>query len=299
MKKIISILITVLLFSCSTNQKEKLVVGIIAPSLNHLPIKFGMQFGILKGKDIVIKKFSSGWETNEALIAEKIDVAIMPFTYIWSDVSQGKKVKIISFLERESDGIITRKDIQKISDLDGKKIGVLRASTLDIFAEMLTENYQIKPELVYFRTPMEMAAALNSKAVDALSFYVPSIFNFDENFHILHWYSDDFPKHPCCDIAATQTAIDNKSTQIKNFLNQMKESCNQMNLNPQVGFDVAQTNFRLTEEISRQSIYHTKYIMNLAEAGKDFEKKAIEMMIKKGYIENSVSADDVYFEVLQ
>ncbi len=296
MKKIILILITVLLFSCSSNKKEKLVVGIIAPSLNHLPIEFGLQYGIIKEKEFVIKNFSSGWETNEALIAEKIDVAIMPFTYIWSGVSKGKEVKIISFLERESDGIIARKEIKKISDLDGKKIGVLRASTLDIFVEMLTEKYQIKSELVYFRTPMEMAAALNSKAVDALSFYVPSIFNFDENFHILHWYSEDFPNHPCCDIAATQTAIDNKSEQIKNFLNQMEASCDELNLNPQVSFDTAQTQFRLSENASRQSLYHTKFIMNLDDAGKQFEQKAIEMMIKKGYIENPVPAEDVYFE---
>ena len=297
MKKLIfGIIALFVLSSCSSNQSDKLRIGIIAPSLNHFPLDFAFKFDILKQNDFVVKRFSSGWETNEALVAGKIDLAILPFTYIWSDVAQGRKVKIISFLERESDGIIAKKDIVKISDLDGRKIGVLRASTLDIFAEMLAEEFQIKPEFVYFRSPMEMAAALNAEEVDALSFYVPSIFNFNSRFHILHWYSTDHPHHPCCDLAATESALANKSDQIRQFLSSLKKSCTELVQDPQVAFEIVQTTFRISNQTSKNSLYNTKYIMNLEKSGKEFEEKAIRKMIEKGYIESSVKAEDVYFE---
>jgi len=297
MKKIfIGIIVLIGLLSCSTNTGDKLRIGIIGPSLNHFPLDFALKYEKMDRQDFIIKKFSSGWETNEALVAEKIDLAILPFTYIWSDVAAEKKVKIISFLERESDGIIAKKDLKTISDLDGKKIGVLRASTLDVFAEMLADEHQIKPEFVYFRTPMEMAAALNAEEVDALSFYVPSIFNFNSRFHILHWYSDDYPHHPCCDLAATETALATKSEQIKKFISNLNENCSELVQDPQVAFETIQTTYRISNQTSKNSLYNTKFIMNLDKTGKEFEEKAIQKMLDKGYIESAVSPEDVYFE---
>ncbi|MFC1898327.1 ABC transporter substrate-binding protein [Candidatus Cloacimonadota bacterium] len=295
-KLILGILVIIVILSCSINKSDKLRIGIIAPSLNHFPLDFALKYEKMDRQDIVIKKFSSGWETNEALVAGKIDLAILPFTYIWSDVAQEKDVKIISFLERESDGIIAKKDIESIGDLDGEKIGVLRASTLDVFAEMLADEHQIKPEFVYFRSPMEMAAALNAEEVDALSFYVPPIFNFNSRFHILHWYSDDYPHHPCCDLAATKIALETKSELIKEFMSRLDANCSELVQDPQVAFETIQTTYRISNQTSKNSLYNTKFIMNLDDAGKEFEAKAIQKMIEKGYIDSAVSPEDVYFE---
>ena len=297
MKKVfLAIIMIAALAGCGSNRSEKLRIGIIAPSLDHFPLGFGMKYDLINRQDYIIKRFSSGWETNEALVAGKIDLAIIPFTYIWSDVAQGKKVKIISFLERESDGIIAKTDIKEIKDLDGRKIGVLRASTLDIFAEMLAEKHNIKPEFIYFRTPMEMAAALNALEVDALSFYVPPIFNFNSRFHILHWYSDDHPQHPCCDLAATENAIASKPEQIRKFMDDLNRSCIELVQDPQLAFETIQTTYRISHQTSKNSLYNTKFIMNLSDSGKEFEQKAVQKMLKKGYLELIPKPEDVYFE---
>ena len=298
MKKIfIGLLVLLILAGCSQKHENKLIIGIISPSLNHLPLDFGLEIGALKKSDLKIKQFASGWETNEALVAGKIDLAILPFTYVWTDVSRGKDVKIISFLERESDGIIAFKEIDTVEKLDGKKIGVLRASTLDIFAEMLFDEKDINPELVYFRTPIDMASALNSGEVDALSFYVPSIFKFNERFEIIHWYGESHPLHPCCDIAATKYALDNKLEKIKSFLTGLQKSVDILNDNPYTAYDAAETFFKISRIASKNSVYHTKYIMSLEEKGKLFEQKAIEKMKEKKYIDSIPNPEDIYFEI--
>jgi NitT/TauT family transport system substrate-binding protein len=287
MKKLIVLSLIVLMFIGCSTKSEKLIIGVIKPSLNHLPVEFGFETGDLNKEDYIIKQFSSGWETNEALAAGKIDAAILPFTYVWTDVAAGKKVKTLSFFERESDGIIVSKEINEIAELDGKKIGVLRASTLDVFAEMFAKKHNIFPEFVYFRTPPDMAAALTSGEVDALSYYVPSIFKFDENFKILHWYSDDDRLHPCCNFAANEHAISSKEEGLKKFLDGLKDSSDKLNNSPEVAFEAAQEFFGLPFEYAKKSIYQTKYVPGLDESGKDFERRTAEQMLEKGYIKKA------------
>ena len=298
MKKIMWILLMfVLLLGCTNKSEEKLIVGIIKPSLNHLPFDFGLATEFLDRENYIIKKFASGWETNEALISGKIDVAIMPFTYTWLDISNEKKVKIISFFERESDGIIARPEIKTLDQLQGKRIGVLRASTLDIFAELLSEEHNIDMEFVYFRTPMDMAVALKVGEVDALSYYVPSIFKFTNDYNIVHWYGDDHPLHTCCNISATENAIASKSGLIKEFLKGLEAATAELNKSPDTAFKAVEEFYKLYPPYSKQSLYNTKFIMGLDEKMKEFELRAFNKMIEKGYAENPVTPENVYFEI--
>ncbi|MDP8204103.1 MAG: ABC transporter substrate-binding protein [Candidatus Tenebribacter mawsonii] len=298
MKKIIGLLLLfALLFGCTNSKKDKLIIGIIKPSLNHLTFDFGLATDFLNRDDFVIKNFASGWETNEALISGKIDVAILPFTYAWLDVSNGKKVKIISFLERESDGIIANPSIKTLDQLQGKKLGVLRASTLDIFAELMTEERNLDMEFIYFRTPMDMATALKTGEVDALSFYVPSIFKFNSDYNIVHWYGDDYPLHTCCNITATENAINSKSEMIKKFLIGLYTATDELNKSPDTAYKAVEEFYELYPPYSKQSLYHTKYVMGLDENMKEFEMKTYNKMIEKGYAVNPVKPENVYYKI--
>ena len=298
MKKIVWILLLFsLLLGCMSKSEDKLIVGIIKPSLNHLPFDFGLATEFLDRENYIIKKFASGWETNEALISGKIDVAILPFTYTWLAISNGKKVKIISFFERESDGIIARPEIKTLDQLQGKKIGVLRASTLDIFAELMSEDRKIDMEFVYFRTPMDMAAALKVGEVDALSYYVPSIFKFNSDYNIVHWYGDDHPLHTCCNITATEDAIESKSALISEFIKGLEAATAELNKSPDTAFKAVEEFYKIYPPYSKQSLYNTKFIMGLDEKMKEFELRAFNKMIEKGYAENPVTPENVYFEI--
>lgn len=297
MKKMI-FLISLFLFliGCKNKVEDKLVIGIISPSLNHLPLTFALDQNLLSSEEIKLIKFSSGWEANEALISGSVDVAILPFTYIWRDIANDKKVKIISFLERESDGLIGR-NINSPADLEGKKIGVLKASTLDILAEIFLQHYNITAELVYFRNPMEMSAALRANQVDALSFYVPIIYQFPQEFHIFHWFSDDDPAHPCCDIASSETALKNKKQKIRRLLKALEESCLLIESQPQTVIDFIQKQYNISPNLALKSLEHTRFEMGLQEEGKRFEEKVSAKMIEMGYQSVNLTAEGVYFEI--
>lgn len=298
MKKIIIciVLISLILIGCST-QDGSLRIGIISPSVDHLPLTFGMDNGKISQAELKIRHFTSGWEVNEALVAGKIDVAILPFTYVWLNIASGYDVKTISFFERESDGIIASKDIKSPEDLHGRKIGVLRSSTLDILAEDLLSRLDISAELVYLRTPSEMAAALTKGDVDALSYYVPSIFKFDERFHILYWYSDAYPAHPCCNIAANAAAIEDKSEALYKLLEELQATIDMMEHNQDEVLDFTTAYFGLSKQEAEKTLKNTRFVMGLDEDSIQFEEKMIRIMYQKDYISKKVDRDEVYDQI--
>jgi ABC-type nitrate/sulfonate/bicarbonate transport system substrate-binding protein len=297
MNKVIFLVLVVFFFGCST-RNDTLRIGIIKPSTDHLPLQFAFHIDELTKADYTVYEFKSGWETNEALIAGKIDLAIMPFTYAWKGVSMNKPVKIVSFFERESDGIIARKDLKTIQDLQGKKLGVLRASTLDIFAKMLLTELNIEMEFVYLRTPMDMSAALTKGEVDALSFYVPSIFQFDEDkFHIITWYGEHYPNHPCCDLVVNDKAIETKAEKLQILLAGLDKSSNLLNENPMLAAEAIVEIFGIPQNQARRTIHRTKFVMGLTDEGKLFEKQTADMMLKLNYLTNPVQMEDVYYQL--
>ena len=266
--------------------------------MNHLPVLYALESNPEESKNYQFQYFHSGWETNEALVAGRIDLAIMPFTYAWMDISQDKKVKIISFLERESDGIIANMQYSKLQYLAGTKMGVLKNSTLEIIPEMVFEMQGLSmPEMESFRTPMDMAAALQSGEVDAISYYVPSIFNLADRFQIVDWYSNTFPAHPCCDLVVSEKALKSKAAQVKAFVKLLDDAIVLMKDDPQNTLEIAQQSFGLSEQIASQSLAHTKYMMGLEASGKDFETQAAELMLSKGYLGRKTFADEVYHQI--
>ncbi|MDP8221279.1 MAG: ABC transporter substrate-binding protein [Candidatus Stygibacter frigidus] len=300
MRYILIIICCAILAGCGNQPSERLVIGLIKPSMNHLPVQCALENNQEDfTKKYQIEYFHSGWETNEALVAGRIDLAIMPFTYAWMDVSQDKKVKIISFLERESDGIIADNKYSKLSELAGAKLGVLKNSTLEIIPEMVFAQQGFSmPEMVPFRTPMDMAAALQSGEVDAISYYVPSIFNLAERYQIIDWYSSAFPAHPCCDLVASEQVLKSKGDQVSNFIKLLKDSITKMNSNAQGTSKTAQKSFYLSDGVVSQSLAHTQYIPGLEASGIDFEVQAAVLMLSKGYLARETTKDEVYYQIL-
>ncbi|MCF7911945.1 MAG: hypothetical protein K9M99_05420 [Candidatus Cloacimonetes bacterium] len=299
MKYVMILLCCLLIGSCTSQKSETLVIGLIKPSMNHLPVQYALQQIPGDHSEWNFQYFHSGWETNEALVAGRIDLAIMPFTYAWMDVSQNKEVKIISFLERESDGIIARKPINSREDLQSVRLGVLKNSTLEIIPEMVFIKQKLTlPVMIPFRTPMDMAAALQAGEVDAISYYVPSIFNLPSQFEIIDWYSNTFPSHPCCDLVVSQTALKSKATLVQNFLKDIDKAVVMMRRNYTKNLEIAQKNYGLNESTASLSLQHTKYITGLEDTGKDFEMQAAEIMLAKGYLARKVTKDEVYHQII-
>ncbi len=296
MKKILIlwvIMSSLILLSCA-KKESKLKIGIIKPSIDHLPLTYALSEQMISKEDTEIIMFNSGWEAQEAMVSGQIDISIMPFTYVWTARSKGYPLKTISFFERETDGIVVTSDIKQMKDLNGKKIGVLRASTIDAFLYDLIKKDSLLVETVYFRTPNEMISALKNKDVSGIVTYVPIIQKLSDEFKVIYWFSEQMPEHPCCNLVGTEKALDDKYLQVLALMRALDHSIQSIREKDEKVIQLMMKNYLLSREQSLDALQHSIFKMNLSEKDKAFEEETMKTFLELKYIEQMPKAEDVY-----
>ncbi len=292
------LLIFVLVLVSCQKPGDKLVIGIIKPSIDHLPLSYGIANGTIDRARYELISFSSGWELQEAIIAGRTDIAIMPFTYAWNAASKGYPIRTVSFFERETDGIVTSAAITKTSDLDGRKIGILRASTLDILMQDFARMNNIDYEAISFRTPNEMIAALTSGVVDAIVVYVPLIQKLDDKYHVIHWFGSSYPAHPCCDISVnTRQLTASKTVLLQGLISKLDEIILKVNALDSNVMDFVCKSYGLTLDQAYAALEHTVFATGLDENSKAFQRDMIEHAIRSGYQSHSLTDEQIYLDI--
>lgn len=286
-----------LLSACSGKSSSAPIrIGIIKPSIDHLPFTYGIRKNYIDPQEFRIVYFTSGWEVQEAITANKIDLAIMPFTYTWTAVSKGYKVKSVSCLERETDGILAATSYTGVGQLQGKKIGLLRASTLEILMQDTAKHNSISYEPVYFRTPTEMIAALQIKQVDAIVCYVPLIQKLKGDFHVLHWFSENYPGHPCCDLVATENTLNKNKKKIKQLLSGLRLAVSDI-VNPSDEiYELMNELYNLDKEQAIDALKYTRFDVSLTEADMLFQRQMMLEFESNAYIKKLPAMQDVFYK---
>lgn len=295
MKKglMIALLILIVIMTGCSNKNEKLRIGLIKPSIDHLPLSFAVEKKLLNPDQFEIIWFTSGWETQEAITSKKIDCAILPFTYIWTAQSKGFPVQAISFFERETDGIVVNKDINNFNDLNNKKIGVLRASTIDVFLKQFSEKNQITIEPVYFRSPPEMISALKSNEVSGIVAYVPVIQKLGDEAKVLHWFSEDYPQHPCCNVALVEGLSKTKQKNAHQLLSILDTVTRKINTDPEI-FNFLKSFYQLDDAQAKEALAHTVFKMGLDDESILFESNTMEVFKQMGYLDQIPAKEKVF-----
>jgi ABC-type nitrate/sulfonate/bicarbonate transport system substrate-binding protein len=272
-----------------------LQLGIITPSFDYLPLKVAEAQAGRKSPGLSLHGFNSGWELGEALVAGKVDAAIVPFTYVVSAQARGADVRIVACLEHEDDGIIARPEITRLEELAGRKVGCLKASTIELLLRQALDARGIRAEIVYFTSPLEMWAALERRDVDALSYYVPGIIKAEGRIgHIIHWYRTDWAMHPCCDIAVNAGRIRGRERQVRELIRTLDLGSARIRQDTAFACSVAVSVYGLSDSVARQSLRVTPFRVSLTRAETEFELNTARLMHELGYLPEPANPERLY-----
>jgi len=281
--------------ACSSGRKDEVLrIGLIRPSLNHLPLSYVLDSDPDLAKDeISVSYFSSGWELQEAMISGKVDLGIMPFSYAFNAVAKDYPLKILSFLERETDAVIAFEHNTDLKDLKGKKLGVLKASTLDLLANELSQRESLDMEIRYFRSPNEMIAALSRREVNGICLYEPLISKLDKKMKPLYYFAESYPDHPCCDIVINTRGMNQTKRQ---DIEDIMDALESVLANPQDPeyLSFAREFYKLSEDELRSALRYTGYQTGLDQAGIDFEYRMMQIALEMGYLSAVPAPEDIY-----
>jgi ABC-type nitrate/sulfonate/bicarbonate transport system substrate-binding protein len=284
-----------MLGSCSVKERA-LRFGIISPSINHLPLSFVLEDGWQPPEGFEPVYFNSGWEVQESLISGKIDAAIMPFSYAYTAVARDYPLRIVSFLERESDAVVCPVEIKGPQGLHNAKIGLLKASSVDLLMRDWADTVQLSYHPVYFRSPNEMIAALKAGEVQAIVGYVPLVQKLGDEYHALHWFAQNHPCHPCCDIVVNTTRLNKyRTASLRTMMDAIGNGISSLD-SPRL-LDYTRQKYGLDEQQARDAIQRTKFRMGLDPNGKGFEAQMMSLAVEMGYLNRVPSPHEVYLEL--
>jgi ABC-type nitrate/sulfonate/bicarbonate transport system substrate-binding protein len=164
----------------SAGPKEKITIAYAESTgvvLVHIAIAKG--FFTEEGLDATPRSHVSGKSALDAVIEGKADLATVSDTPIMFAVMDGKKITTVAVISSSSrnTAILARKDrgISKPADLRGKTIGIVRGTIGDFFADafLITHGIERKQVTIIDLQPDEIAAALSTGRVDAVSIWQP------------------------------------------------------------------------------------------------------------------------------
>ena len=146
-----------------------------------IPVALVKGYFTEEGLDATLQLHAFGKQALNALIEEKADLATAADTPIMFAVMNGKKITIPAVIQTsdKNTAIVARRDrgIKKPGDLKGKTIGVTLGTTSDFFTDVFLTLHGIdkKQVAIIDLKPDEMAAALDTGRVDAVSTWNPNL----------------------------------------------------------------------------------------------------------------------------
>lgn len=161
-----------------TGTPEKITIGCVNSPISVLvQIAFSNGYFAEEGLDATPQHYDSGKAAIQSMTEGKADLVTAATTATMFSIIGGQEIMILAVIHSTSKNvaILVRRDhgIVKPEDLKGKTIGFARGTTGDYFADVFLRAHGIKRTEIKIvdLKPSEMAAALHTGIVDAVSIF--------------------------------------------------------------------------------------------------------------------------------
>lgn len=209
-----------------------------------------------KGIDVEFVPIQTGKIAQDSLISGDIDVAVLVETNIAFMAYRGiQDIKVLATIEAKTDdAIVARADrgIKQVSDLLGKKVGYLPATTSHVYLSRLLKKHNIREDQLELLSmpPPSMQAALINGDIDAMSLWQPFRFNAinslkDKSIE----FNDSEVYKAYALLASKEDYISNHKDELKLVLEALMEAEKFVINNPAEAINILSNNIPINESI--------------------------------------------------
>lgn len=274
-KKVVLLFIVFIITSCTVKHKG-VIIGIYRPSISQLPIAAAISANYIQRENV--KYYTNFFHLYKLLQSGHVDAAILPFNEVFK--RKGKNIKFYSHYIRGGIGILGYDNINKLSDLEGKKIGVVKKT---IAAYLINSMALPKnTEIVMYGSETMMKFAFDRAKLGAIVWNVPKIVESMGRHKIIHWFSEDYSYFPYSDLLVNKNSYKEKKDEIDEVLNQLLRIGDTFLGSPKILFETAEMVFETTHHRAKEISYHIRFLETSSDKDKAFEKSVFDYIKKKG-----------------
>src|SRR5438132_13710111 len=242
-------LIGIVLFTCfgevheSAGQSSALTAFYTAPVVSMAPMWIAKEVGFFKkqGLDVKLVFIASGPTGTTSVLAGETDVGIIGgFAPIRAIVGGAKDLVIIGQSKNRMTGnIVGKKDIAKVKDLKGKRLGIDRiGSNPDMFAQASLSRFQIDPlkdlQYVQLGNIGQGIPALKAGSIDALVAGAPhDLFALRLGFKVILDITALKIPFAVTVLASARNTVERKQQELTKFMRAYAEAMHYFLTNPE------------------------------------------------------------------
>ncbi len=298
-KYILSLIVLVVLLSCSTNPK-RIRVGLIKGSPGEIPFKAALDAGIIEKKDLRLKYYNTENDLAKALKKGRVDVAALPISKIIQEIDAGQDIKAFSSLVKQNEGLVVSKNIYSLKDLAFRKIGVINGSVSDVLLSWFMEQYNLTLDIVKYDDNLKLKMDFENKKIDGITASIPELIKFNPaNAYVMFWYRELFTDYPSIDLCASTSTVFQKKALFINLLNNLAKANTYLNNKKPFYFKEMVKSYNiqaaniplLYDQVrfeSKQLIYNMLFV-----------EKVSNVLYKKGLCKKMYKYNQIYYEIKQ
>jgi len=277
-----------------------------APSLwiNLFPIYWGRLRGFFRenGIDLKVKYFHGGPELVEAVRKGSIRIGNMGVPPFLKAFSEGLPAKIIgsSAIQRLDSYLVSQPEIERITDLKGKKVGALSVGSCDsYFLRQILEKVGMSPadtEVVPLKESYGKLSEILSGRVDATFMVEPQVTLGESQgiIKVLAHVADYFPKYQWGILFARVDLLKENREVVNRVLNAYRRSAKSIKEGPEETTAYGSRLFRMKKAVFRKAL--DRSLPNWETEGKiDREglRNAIRIQREMGAIPRDIAVEEL------
>ena len=277
-----------------------------APSLwiNLFPIYWGRLRGFFRenGIDLKVKYFHGGPELVEAVHKGSIRIGNMGVPPFLKAFSEGLPAKIIgsTAIQRLDSYLVSQPEIERITDLKGKKVGALSVGSCDsYFLRQILEKVGMSPadtEVVPLKESYGKLSEILSGRVDATFMVEPQVTLGESQgvLKVLAHVADYFPKYQWGILFAREDLLKENREVVNRVLDAYRRSAKSIKESPEETTAYGSRLFRMKKAVFRKAL--DRSLPNWETEGKiDREglRNAIRIQREMGAIPREIAVEEL------
>jgi len=246
--------------------KDKVIWGTPSFWMNVFPLYYGKEKGFFleQGIDLEIEYFHGGPELVRAVQEVKIQVGTIGLPPFSKAFAEGLPAKIVgsAIMRQLNYYVVARPEIQTMTDLKGKKIGILSFGSCDeYFIRRMLKMEKVNPnteiELVSLGDRFGDLNCFTAGQIDAGFIGEPMVTQGEHLglFKVLARVGDYFPKFQWGVIFARNDFIEKQPELLVRILEGFRNACRYIQENPEETIELGSKLFDVSTEVFRKALH--------------------------------------------